>query len=82
MTAAAALAMVNIDCGDPGALADFYHQVLGWDIAYSDENYAMITEGPTSIGFGRVDGYKPPAWPDLSAVKQFHLDFYVEDLDK
>lgn len=80
MSAVAALAMVNIDCGNPRALAEFYHQILGWEIAYSDDNYAMITEGPTSIGFGRIDGYAPPAWPDPATPKQFHLDFYVEDL--
>lgn len=80
--ATAALAMVNIDCAQPRVLAGFYHQLLGWEITYSDENYSMITEGPASIGFGRIDGYTPPAWPDPSSPKQFHLDFYVEDLDE
>jgi predicted enzyme related to lactoylglutathione lyase len=80
--ATAALAMVNIDCAQPQALAEFYHRLLGWEISYSDENYSMITEGPTSIGFGRIDGYTPPAWPDPSSPKHFHLDFYVEDLDE
>jgi predicted enzyme related to lactoylglutathione lyase len=80
--ATAALAMVNIDCAQPQVLADFYHRLLDWEISYSDENYSMITEGPTSIGFGRIDGYTPPAWPDPSSPKRFHLDFYVEDLDE
>jgi catechol 2,3-dioxygenase-like lactoylglutathione lyase family enzyme len=82
MTAAAALAMVNIDCGAPRALAEFYHQILGWEIPYNDDNYSMITDGQMNIGFGRIDGYQPPAWPDLTIPKQFHLDFYVDDLDK
>jgi catechol 2,3-dioxygenase-like lactoylglutathione lyase family enzyme len=79
---AVTLAMVNIDCGDPHALAEFYHQILGWEIGYSSDTYSMITEGPTSIGFGRVEGYQRPAWPDPATPKQFHLDFYVDDLDK
>ena len=29
-----------------------------------------------------TDGYTPPRWPDPGAPKQFHLDFYVADLDK
>jgi predicted enzyme related to lactoylglutathione lyase len=74
--------MVNIDCDAPRALADFYHQILGWDITHSEDDYAMITEGPVSIGFGRIDGYTPPRWPDPSSPKQFHLDFVVADLDK
>lgn len=82
MTAVATLAMINIDCAQPRVLADFYHQLLDWQITYSDDNYSMITEGPASIGFGRIDDYTPPAWPDPSVPKQFHLDFYVEDLDK
>ena len=32
MTAIGSLAMVSLDCADPGALAEFYHQVLGWEI--------------------------------------------------
>lgn len=31
MPGIATLAMVNLDCGNPPALAEFYHQVLGWE---------------------------------------------------
>ncbi|MGH9129744.1 MAG: VOC family protein [Acidimicrobiales bacterium] len=40
----------------------------------------MIRNGSTAIGFGRVEGYAPPAWPDSSSPKRFHLDLYVDDL--
>jgi predicted enzyme related to lactoylglutathione lyase len=82
MTAIGSLAMISLDCADPGALAEFYHQVLGWEIVHSEQDYAMISDGSLPVGFGRVDGYAPPRWPDPAAPKQFHLDFYVEDLDK
>jgi predicted enzyme related to lactoylglutathione lyase len=80
MPGIATLAMVNLDCGHPAALADFYHQVLGWEITHSQDEYAMISDGATSIGFGRVDGYEPPRWPDPATPKRFHLDMYVDDL--
>ncbi|KAA2251366.1 VOC family protein [Solihabitans fulvus] len=78
MTALATLAMVNIDAADPEVLAAFYHQVLGWDVTHSERDYAMISDGTTAVGFGRVEGYRAPQWPD--AGKQFHLDFHVGDL--
>jgi predicted enzyme related to lactoylglutathione lyase len=82
MAGFATMCMVNLDCPDPRALADFYHGVLGWDILAQEDEYAMIgAEGNSPIGFGRVEGYQPPAWPDTSGVKRYHLDFYVDDLD-
>ena len=44
--------------------------------------YAMISDGSTSIGFGRVPGYSAPGWPQETSPKRYHLDFYVDDLDK
>lgn len=78
----ASLIMVNLDCADPRALAGFYHQVLGWEITHSEDEYAMISDGTAGIGFGRIEGYQPPAWPDETAAKRYHLDLRVDDLDK
>ncbi|MEV1289438.1 VOC family protein [Micromonospora sp. NPDC049679] len=82
MTGIATLAMVSLDCSDPAALAEFYKRVLGWEITHSQDEYAMISDGKTSIGFGRMENYAPPAWPDSVAPKRYHLDLYVDDLDK
>lgn len=82
MSGIATLAMVNLDCADPRALAEFYHEVLGWPVTHSEDAYAMIGDGATSIGFGRVDGHRPPRWPDEDAPKRYHLDLYVHDLDE
>jgi catechol 2,3-dioxygenase-like lactoylglutathione lyase family enzyme len=76
----ASLSMVNLDCPDPRAMAAFYAAVLGWEVTYSEEEYAMITGDGTSIGFGRVEGFTPPAWPDTASVKRYHLDLQVDDL--
>lgn len=83
MTGFASLAMVNLDCADPRGLAEFYHQVLGWEVTHAQDEYAMITSGDgTAVGFGQVDGYQPPQWPDAASPKRYHLDLYVDDLDK
>lgn len=82
MTAIADLIMVNLDSPDPRAQAEFYQQMLGWEVTHSTDEYAMISNGSSSIGFGRVAAYEPPAWPDTTAKKRFHLDFSVDDLDK
>lgn len=81
MTGFATLAMVNIDCADAPALAEFYHQVLGWEVIHSQDEYAMIGDGTTSIGFGQIEAYEAPQWPDPASPKQYHLDFYVDNLD-
>jgi hypothetical protein len=79
--APARVAMFTIDCADPKPLAEVYSALLGMSIAYLDENVAMITgeDGP-AIGFGKVDHYTPPAWPDEDSDKQFHLDLKVDDI--
>jgi predicted enzyme related to lactoylglutathione lyase len=82
MTGFATLAMINLDAEDPAALATFYSAVLGWKVLHSDDDYAMIGDGSTSVGFGRVPGYSAPGWPVEAAPKRYHLDFYVDDLDK
>ena len=62
-------------------MAAFYADVLGWEISYDDgENYSMITDGTNRIGFGRIENYEAPEWND-AAVKRYHLDLYVGDLD-
>jgi predicted enzyme related to lactoylglutathione lyase len=81
MTAIATLSMVNLDCADPRALAAFYHGVLGWDITYSEDAYAMVSDGTTNIGFGRVEGFSPAGWPREGTPKRYHLDLSVDDLD-
>lgn len=82
MSGFATLAMLNLDAGDPAAQAGFYAAVLGWEVTHSDADYAMISDGTTMIGFGRVPGYSAPGWPREEAPKRYHLDFYVDDLDQ
>jgi catechol 2,3-dioxygenase-like lactoylglutathione lyase family enzyme len=79
-TAPASLAMVTIDCADPAKEAAFWAAALGWDVMYSDNDYGMVGDGSQRLGFGRVEGWKAPGWPNTSGTKQFHLDLAVTDL--
>lgn len=81
MTHPTRLAMVTIDCADPGPVSTFYAELLGLQVTHGDENYAMLEgdDGP-ALGFGRVEDYEPPAWPNPHGSKQFHLDLAVEDI--
>src|SRR5690349_653405 len=83
MSGMAELAMVNIDCADPQALARFYAELLGREVTHSEEQYAMVDgAGGAPLGFGKVEGYRAPEWPNPEGTKQFHLDLYVDDLEK
>ncbi len=77
------LVAITIDCADPTALADFYKTALGWEIIYSDENAAYLSDGgPLRVGFQKVEEYAPPKWPSQSIPQQMHLDIAVDDLDE
>ncbi|SDK19490.1 VOC family protein [Nonomuraea jiangxiensis] len=80
MTTKARLLAVSIDCPEPKKLAEFYHAILGWDITYAEDEYAAVSDGTSSIYFGRVADRKPVVWP--SPDKQFHLDFRVADVER
>lgn len=82
MTEIAKLAMVNLDCANPPRQAEFYARVLGWEVTHSQDEYAMVSGAGTSVGFGRMEPYAAPKWPDPDNGKRFHLDLHVDDLDK
>ncbi|WP_233429521.1 VOC family protein [Brevibacterium antiquum] len=79
-TPVAKLAMITLDASDAAALGDFWSKVLGWPVAYSDENYAMLTGPSHALGIGTILDYQRPDWPD-DGHKQFHLDLAAEDIE-
>lgn len=83
MTTKTTIAMISIDCGEVGPVAEFWAQALGYEQVASDgETYAMLqgASGP-ALGFGVVEGFEAPAWPNPHGSKQFHLDLAAEDVD-
>jgi predicted enzyme related to lactoylglutathione lyase len=81
----ATLKMLTLDSADAERDGAFWSEVLGWDVAHSGGGYAMLT-GPdgsgAALGFGTVEGYEPPRWPNRAGSKQFHLDLAVDDLEE
>jgi predicted enzyme related to lactoylglutathione lyase len=74
------LTTIVLDCADPAPLAEFYREVTGWEVTYSDADSAYLGNGGAiQLAFYKVEGYQPPDWP--SPAKQAHLDFQVDDLD-
>ncbi len=78
------LTAVTLDCADPLALAAFYQRATGLRLAdRSDGDFAgLVHENGLVIGFQRVDGHRPPRWPEQTVPQQVHLDFAVDDLDR
>jgi len=83
MPGIAAFIATNIDCADPAALATFYQALGGGEITYSSPEYASVTlEGGTVLYFQGIAHHTRPTWPEGPVPQQYHLDFYVDDLDK
>lgn len=76
------LAGVTLDCPDAHALGAFYAELLGKPVAHEGDGTAMIgAEGAQPLMFQRVDGYRPPRWPDPAHPQQVHIDVTVDDPD-
>lgn len=75
------LARTTIDCADPEAEARFWAAALGWEVAHAAGDYPMVTSSGQRIGFGRVEGWKAPGWPNTSGTKQFQFDLAADDVD-
>ncbi|MFI5526773.1 VOC family protein [Streptomyces platensis] len=78
------MGVVALDCPDPRALANFYAQVLDWQVTGGDDEWIEIA-GPTgrTLAFQRVPeaDYRPPQWPGQETPQQLHLDFDVRHAD-
>jgi catechol 2,3-dioxygenase-like lactoylglutathione lyase family enzyme len=79
----ARIAMVTLDCAEVAPSAEFWSAMLGYEVAASTDDYAMLTApgGGPALGLGRVADHQAPSWPDQGGRKQFHLDLAVDDLE-
>ncbi|GIH78001.1 VOC family protein [Planobispora longispora] len=80
MTTTAKFLAVNIDCAEPGRLAEFYATVFGYEVQHVEDDYAGIGDGAVTIYFQKNTERKPAAWPGPD--KQFHLDVRVPDVEQ
>jgi catechol 2,3-dioxygenase-like lactoylglutathione lyase family enzyme len=79
------VATICIDCADVDAMADFYGQLLGWDVTLRERAWVLMRDpaGGTGLSFQAEENYRPPEWPERSSGqdKMLHLDIKVDDLD-
>ena len=70
---------------DPGALAAFYHRLLGWPVAVQEEDWVMLRnpDGGVGLSFQTEQAYVRPVWPPRPGEQQMmlHLDIRADDLD-
>ena len=79
------LTTVNIGAPDPAALARFYVQLLGWQIAVEEPNWVLLRDPSGGVGLSfqtEVHHVRPvwPAGPDDPQM-QMHLEIRVADLE-
>jgi catechol 2,3-dioxygenase-like lactoylglutathione lyase family enzyme len=73
---------VTIDAPDASALARFYGELAGMDVAYDGPEGAMLAGDGRYVMFQQVgDDYTPPRWPDPAYPQQAHLDLFARDMD-
>ena len=79
------LATVCMDCPDVDAMAEFYGQLLGWEVTFRETDWALMPDpaGGTGLSFHSEENYRPPQWPEHPGGqdKMLHLDLKVDDLD-
>ena len=72
-----------IDCPDASSLADFYAELLGWEVKGETDWYEVRpADGGQCIAFQQVESYRAPEWPGQTVPQQMHIDVVVDDLDK
>ena len=73
-----------LEAPDARALARFYAELLGWQLASEDPSFATLapTNGVAYLGFQTSPEYVRPVWPNTPVEQQMmmHLDFEVSDL--
>jgi catechol 2,3-dioxygenase-like lactoylglutathione lyase family enzyme len=74
-----------IEAPDPGGLARFYSELLGWPIGHEEPGTAILAApgGAVFFVFQQADDYQAPVWPSVDGAQRpmMHLDFQVGDLD-
>ena len=72
---------VTLDSSEPRPLAEFWAAMLGGELVFATAQAVGVRAEQVWLSAIRVDGYRPPTWPDDAVPKQIHLDLDVEDLD-
>ena len=79
--ALARLASTALDCTDPAALARFWAELIGGEVAFSSDEFCAVRTSNGWLATVRVPDYQAPTWAAAAVPKQMHLDLAVDDLD-
>jgi hypothetical protein len=71
---------VTLDSAEPQPLAEFWAAMLGGELVLATAQAVGVRAEHLWLSAIRIDGYRPPTWPDDAVPKQIHLDLDVEDL--
>ena len=77
---------VCLDCADAKQLADFYAELLGWEVSASDGDHWFQVRAPAGgvgLNIQADECYEPPVWPEQPGAqgKMLHFEIAVEDMD-
>jgi len=79
------LTTVNISAPDPGVLAHFYRDLLGWPVAAEEPGWVLLRDpaGGVGISVQSETHYTRPVWPAGPGDPQMmmHLEIRVDDLE-
>jgi len=76
------LDVMALDCPDAGALAAFYHSIIGGELMRRDDaEWVEVHTAHGRVAFQQIEHYRAPTWPEGPVPQQAHLDIYVDDLD-
>jgi catechol-2,3-dioxygenase len=80
---AVSLSGIVLDTDDLSGLATFYAELLGWEIARTDEDWISLRgDGGIGMDFQLSPNHRPPTWPSNDVPQQLHMDFLVTDLEE
>ncbi|APE35506.1 glyoxalase [Nocardia mangyaensis] len=72
---------VSLDSAEPRRLAEFYRDLLGFEIRYESQRLIVLQGDGVMVTVERVADHRAPDWPGNEVPKQMHLDLFVADLD-
>ena len=65
---------VTLDSAEPQPLAQFWAAMLDGEVVFATAQAVGVRAEHVWLSAIRVDGYRPPTWPDDAVPKQIHLD--------
>ena len=75
------LGSVSLDCDNPAALAAFWAELLGGEIAFTSDDLVAVKTERAWLAAVRVPDDQPPSRPDGGLPRQIHLGLVADDLD-